>query len=112
VVILVVEVSFKEFQKLDLRIGKILNCEKILGAKRLLKCTLDIGTEKREILAGMAEFFSPEELIGQIVVVLVNLEPKKLMGIESKGMILAADLDGKPFLLTVEGHVPTGTKVR
>ena len=110
--ILVVDVSFKEFQKLDIRIGKILDCEKILGAKKLLKCIIDIGTEKREALAGMAEFFSPEELIGKTVVVLVNLEPKKFMGIESQGMILAADLEGKPFLLTVEGEVPAGTKVR
>lgn len=112
VVNLVVEVSFKDFQKLDLRIGKILNCEKIPGAKKLLKCTLDIGTETRETIAGMAEFFSPEELVGKTVVVLVNLEPKKLMGVESRGMILAADLGGTPFLLTVEGNVPTGTKVR
>ncbi len=109
---LVVEVTFKEFQKLDLRIGKILNCEKIPGAKKLLKCTLDIGTETRETIVGMAEFFTPDELVGKNVVVLVNLEPKKLMGVESRGMILAADLGGKPFLLTVEGDVPTGTKVR
>ncbi len=60
----------------------------------------------------MAEFFSPEELIGKTVVVLVNLEPKKLMGVESQGMILAADLGGKPFLLTVENDVPPGTKIR
>ncbi len=112
VVNLVVKVTFKEFQKLDLRIGKILNCKKIPGAKKLLKCTLDIGTETRETIAGMAEFFSPNELIGKTVIVLVNLEPKKLMGVESQGMILAADLDGKPFLLTVEGEVPTGTKIR
>ena len=112
VVNLVVEVSFKEFQKLDLRIGKILSCEKIPGAKKLLKCNIDIGTETRETIAGMAEFFSPDELVGKSVVVLTNLEPKKLMGFESRGMILAADLGGTPFLLTVEGDVPTGTKVR
>lgn len=107
-----VDVSFKEFQKLDIRIGKILNCEKIPGAKKLLKCTIDVGKEKREAIAGMAEFFSPEELIGKTVVILVNLESKKFMGIESQGMILAADLKGKPFLLTVEDEVPAGTKVR
>ena len=60
----------------------------------------------------MVEFFSPKELVGKTVVVLVNLEPKKLMGVESRGMILAADLGGKPFLLTVESDVPPGTKVR
>ncbi|MFX1518355.1 MAG: methionine--tRNA ligase subunit beta [Promethearchaeota archaeon] len=107
-----VDVSFKDFQELDIRIGKILNCEKIPGAKKLLKCIIDIGTEKREIIAGMAEFLSPEELVGKTIVVLVNLEPKKFMGIESQGMILAADLKGKPFLLTVESEVPAGTKVR
>jgi len=106
------EVTFKDFQKLDIRIGKILDCEKIPGAKKLLKVSLDIGTETRETVAGMAEFFSPEELVGKTVVVLVNLEPKKLMGVESQGMILSADLDGKPFLLTVESDVPPGTKVR
>jgi methionine--tRNA ligase beta chain len=107
-----IEVSFKEFQKLDIRIGKILDCEKIPDAKKLLKCTIDVGKEKKEAIAGMAEFFSPEELIGKTIVVLVNLESKKFMGIESQGMILAADLKGKPFLLTVEGEVPAGTKVR
>ncbi|MHA2062579.1 MAG: hypothetical protein ACW963_09870, partial [Candidatus Sifarchaeia archaeon] len=80
--------------------AKILDCEKIPGAKKLLKVSLNIGTETRETVAGMAEFFSPEELVGKTVVVLVNLEPKKFKGVESQGMILAADLDGKPFLLT------------
>ena len=106
------EITFKDFQRLDIRIGKILECESIPGAKKLLKVSLDIGTETRETVAGMAEFFSPEELVGKTVVVLVNLEPKKLMGVESQGMILAADLDGKPFLLTVESDVLPGTKVR
>ena len=106
------EVTFKDFQRLDIRIGKILECERIPGAKKLLKVSLDIGTETRETVAGMAEFFSPEELVGKTVVVLVNLEPKKLMGVESQGMILAADLEGKPFLLTVDNDVPPGTKVR
>ena len=106
------EVTFKDFQKLDIRIGKILDCKKIPGAKKLLKVSLDIGKETRETVAGMAEFFSPEELLGKTVVFLVNLEPKKLMGVESQGMILAADLGGKPFLLTVENDVPSGTKIR
>jgi methionine--tRNA ligase beta chain len=106
------EVTFKDFPKLDIRIGKILDYEKIPGAKKLLKVSLDIGMETRETVAGMAEFFSPEELVGKTVVVLVNLEPKKLMGVESQGMILAADLGGKPFLLTVENDVPPGTKIR
>ena len=78
------EVTFKDFQRLDIRIGKILDCQKIPGAKKLLKVSLDIGTETRETAAGMAEFFSPEELVGKTVVVLVNLEPKKLMGVESQ----------------------------
>ena len=77
-----------------------------------MKVYLDIGNETRETVAGMAEYFSPEELVGKTVVVLVNLEPKKLMGVESRGMILAADLGGKPFLLMVESDVPPGTKVR
>lgn len=91
---------------------KISDCEKIPSAKKLLKVYLDIGNETRETVAGMAEYFSPEELVGKTVVVLVNLEPKKLMGVESRGMILAADLGGKPFLLMVESDVPPGTKVR
>ena len=74
---------------------------------------VEIGQgETRNIVAGMAEHLKPEKLTGKSVVVLVNLEPKEFMGLESKGMILAADLNGKPILITPEEDIPTGTKIK
>lgn len=103
-------VTIEEFQKLDIRVGKIINAEKIEGAKKLLKLTVDIG-EKRTLVAGIAEYYEPSSLIGKNIVVLANLQYKKIMGIESQGMLLAAVQDGVPFILTVEGNVKPGTKV-
>ncbi len=104
-------ISFEDFQKLDLRIGKILKCEKVPKTMKLLRLEVDIGDEIRQIVAGMAEFFSPEELVDKLVVVVTNLEPRKIRGLVSDGMILAADLAGKPYFLTVEEYIPPGSKV-
>ncbi|MCI4439058.1 methionine--tRNA ligase subunit beta [archaeon] len=103
-------VTIEEFQKLDIRVGKIINAEKIEGAKKLLKLTVDIG-EKRTLVAGIAEYYEPSSLIGKNIVVLANLQYKKIMGIESQGMLLAAVQDGIPFILTVEGDVKPGARV-
>ena len=105
-------ISFEEFKKLDIRIGKVLSCEKVGGSEKLLKLEVDIGNEKRQIIAGVAQYYSPEELIGKNFVFLANLEPKKLMGLESQGMILCADHDGEPICLAPLKDTPPGTTVR
>jgi len=105
-------INFEEFQKIDLRIGKIIEAEKIEGADKLLKLKVDLGEEKRQLVAGIAKFYQPEDLIGKEIVVVANLEPKTLRGIESQGMLLAGDVEGKPVLLKPDQEVPPGTKIR
>jgi len=105
-------ITIEEFQKLDIRIGKVVRAEKIPGSKKLLRLEVDVGNEVRQVVAGIAEVYSPEDVEGRTVVILVNMKPAKLMGVESRGMILAADVDGKPILLTPEKEVEPGTKVR
>lgn len=95
-----------------MRIEKIISAEKIEKSKKLLKLLVDLGNEKRQIVAGIAETHSPEDLIGKMVVVLANLKPTKLMGVESHGMILAADVDGKAVLIIPEKEVRIGVKVK
>jgi methionyl-tRNA synthetase len=104
------EITFEEFQKLDIRIGKILSAENIKGSDKLLKLEVDIG-EKRQIVAGIAKSHSPSELVGRQVAVLANMKPAKLFGVESRGMILAADGEGA-VLLMPEKEVKEGTRVR
>jgi len=105
-------ISFGDFQKLDLRVAKIIEVEKVEHADKLLKLQIDIGGEQKQIVAGIAEFYNPEELVGKEIVVVVNLEPRTLKGVESQGMLLAADEDGKPVLLMPDKEVPAGTKIR
>jgi len=105
-------INFEEFQKIDLRVGKIIEAEKIEGADKLLKLKVDLGEEKRQLVAGIAKFYQPEDLIGKEIVVVANLEPKTLRGVESQGMLLAADVEGKPVLLKPDQEVPPGTKIR
>ncbi|MEM1579384.1 MAG: methionine--tRNA ligase [Archaeoglobaceae archaeon] len=106
------EITIEDFKKLDIRIGKIISAEKIEKSKKLLKLLVDLGNEKRQIVAGIAETHSPTELIGKMVVVLANLKPTKLMGVESHGMILAVDIDGKAVLITPEKEVRVGASVK
>jgi len=105
-------ISFNEFQKIDLRVGKIVEAEKVEGTDKLLKLKVDLGAEKRQLVAGIAQFYQPEDLIGKEIVVVVNLEPRILKGIESQGMLLAADVEGRPILLRPDKEVPPGTKIR
>lgn len=105
-------VPFADFKNLDIRIGKIVNAEKIEGSDKLLKLNVDIGGEVRQIVAGIAKFYGTENLFGKEVPVVVNLEPRNLKGFESKGMMLAADVEGKPVLLHPEIQVPPGSIVR
>lgn len=105
-------ISFEEFKKLELRIGKIITAEKVAGADKLLQLTVDIGPEQRQVVAGIAKWYSPEELIGRQVVVVANLAPAKIRGVESRGMLLAADVDGSAVLLMPDKETPVGSTVR
>ncbi len=105
-------VSFDDFQKMDIRVSTILTAEKVAKTKKLLKLTVDTGIDKREIVSGIAEHFTPEELIGQQVLVLVNLTPRPLKGIESRGMILMGeDASGKLVLLQPKTKTNNGAIV-
>ena len=106
-------VTIEDFNKLDIRSGKVLAGEKVSGADKLLKFTFDVGDEQREIVAGMAEFFSdPALLVGKEMPVLLNIEPRTLRGQTSHGMIIAADVNGHPVLLRPERSVAPGSRVR
>ncbi|MEH0158116.1 methionine--tRNA ligase [Limibacter armeniacum] len=107
------ETSFDDFMKMDIRIGTILAAEKVKKAKKLLQLTVDTGIDKRTIVSGIAEHFSPEEIIGKQVSVLVNLAPRKIRGIESEGMILMAeDKDGSLSFISPTKQVTEGSTVR
>jgi methionine--tRNA ligase beta chain len=105
-------INFDDFKKLDIRIGKIISAEKVEGTEKLLRLVIDLGTEQRQIVAGIAESYLPDQIVGKEIPLLVNLEPRKIRGIESQGMILAADVEGKPVLLHPEREVSPGSLVR
>ena len=105
-------ITFEDFKKLDIRIGKIVTAEKVMGTDKLLKLEIDLGAEKRQLVAGIAESYLPDQIIGREVPVLINLEPRSIRGIESQGMILAVGVDGKPVLLHPDNEVPPGSIIR
>ena len=105
-------ITYDDFAKLDLRVAKIISTEKIPGKSRIIKGIIDLGEERREVIIGGAEYYQPEELIGRTVVVIANLEPRKIVGFESNAMLLAADVNDKPYWLTVKEEVPLGTKIK
>jgi methionyl-tRNA synthetase len=106
-------VSFDEWERMDIRIGTVLTAEKVAKTKKLMKLTIDTGIDTREIVSGIAEYFTPEELVGRQVTVLVNLEPRELKGTLSRGMVLMTEgADGKYVLVTPTEQVPNGKTVR
>ncbi|PIR06472.1 methionine--tRNA ligase subunit beta [Candidatus Jorgensenbacteria bacterium CG_4_10_14_0_8_um_filter_39_13] len=104
-------INFEDFKKLDLKVARIIEAERIENSEKLLKLKIDLGDEKRQIVAGLGKTYSPETLRGKEIVVIINLEPRRLLGIESQGMLLAAD-NNEPILLIPEKEVPPGTKIR
>ena len=105
-------VTYDDFSKLDLRVAKVVATEPIPGKSRIIKGVIDLGAEKRDVIIGGAQYYQPEDIVGKTVVVIANLEPKKLAGIESNAMLLAADVDDKPFWLTVDDDVPLGSPIK
>lgn len=104
-------IKYEDFKKIDLRVGKVVSAEDVKGSKNLVKLIVDIGDEKRQIITGLKRWYKPDELEGKFIIVIANLEPKKFMGLESKGMLLATIDTEKPILLTVEEEVPPGTRI-
>lgn len=105
-------ISYDEFCRIDLRIGKVLKAEQVKGSDKLLRLEVDIGDEVRQVVAGIANAYSPDQLVGREVVVVANLAPAKIFGIESQGMVLAADVDGSAVLLSPTSEVKAGVRVR
>ena len=108
------KIGIEEFAKVEMRVGQIQTAERIAGADKLLKLTVDIGTEVRQICAGIAQFYEPEKLIGRKVAVVTNLAPRKLRGVESNGMIVAASVgpEGRPVLAGFLEDVEVGARLK
>ena len=106
-------VSFDDFMKIELRVAKVLTAERVPKSNRLLKLVVDTGVDQRTIVAGIADAYDPDALVGRFVAVVANLRPAKLMGIESNGMVLAASPEGgKPLLVAFDQPPPPGTRIR
>jgi methionyl-tRNA synthetase len=105
-------IDIAEFAKIELKAALVTAAEKVEGSKKLIKLQVDLGTEKRQVVAGIAESYAPETLVGKKVVLVANLKPAKLMGVESNGMVLAASVDGKAVLCTFDADVPPGAKLK
>ncbi len=105
-------ITYDEFKKVELKVAKVLSAERIEGSDKLLKLEVSLGEEKRQIIGGIGKIYSPEEITGREIVIVANLEPRKLMGLESQGMLLAADNAGAPALLMPYSEVPPGSVVK
>ena len=105
-------IFYNDFSKLDLRVALVKEVKKVEGADKLYELSVDVGGEERTLAAGLAEHYSPDEIKGKKIIVVANLAPKTVRGVESKGMLLAAEKDGVVSLLTVDKHVESGAKIR
>jgi len=108
------KIKYDDFAKVELKTAKILEAEPIEESEKLIKLTVDVGEENpRQILAGIKQYYQPEDLIGKTIVIVANLEPRMMMGLESNGMLLASGGDeGKPILLTTIEDAEPGSKIR
>ncbi len=104
-------IDIEEFKRVDLRVGIVESAERIPGSKKLLKLIVNLGNDKRQIIAGIAQWYEPQDLVGKHVIVVANLKPKRLMGYESQGMILATCDEEKPILLTLAEPGKPGSKI-
>jgi methionyl-tRNA synthetase len=106
-------ISIDDFMKVDLRVARVLTAERVPNSRKLIKLSVDVGSEQRTLVAGLAEAYEPEALVGRLIAVVFNLKPARLMGIESNGMVLAASPEGgKPVLVTFEQDPGLGSRVR
>ncbi len=107
------EIHLEDFQKIDLRVGEVVSAERVEGTRALMVLRVNLGDEERTLVAGLAPYYVPEEIVGKRVIVVANLEPAVIRGIKSQGMLLAAD-DGQGHvsLITVDRDIAPGSKVR
>jgi methionyl-tRNA synthetase len=105
-------IKLDDFKKMDLRTARVVEAEPVQKSDKLLRITAQVGDETRQIVAGIAKDYAPEDLVGTDVVVLINLQPVKLMGIESRGMLLAAEYDGRSVLIRPATKIPSGTRIK
>ncbi len=105
-------INIDDFKKTDLRVAKVLSCEKVAKSNKLLKLQVALGSEQRQLIAGIAQHYTPEQLVGKTVIIVANLQPAKLMGEESQGMVLAAESNGKLVLLGVDGEIESGSEIK
>jgi len=106
------EISFEEFQKLDFRVGKIAEANQIAGSRNLIRMIIDFGSEKRQAVAGLLQYYKPESLVGKKCAFILNLQKRKMMGVESQCMILAAEDDkGNVVILQPEKDVSEGSRI-
>lgn len=105
-------IPFDDFAKVEMKVGKIMTCDPVEGSEKLLKLQVNFGEETRQILSGIAKWYTPEELVGKLGVFVTNLEPRQMMGFESQGMLLAANGEDKPILIIPEDEVTPGSKLR
>jgi methionyl-tRNA synthetase len=106
------KIDIGDFTKVELRVAKVLEASEIEGADRLLKLQIDLGSEKRQLVAGIKKSYSPEQLVGRHIVVVANLKPARLRGEESQGMLLAAQTDDGPVLVSFDKDVAPGSPVK
>ena len=106
------EITIDDFMKVDLRVAEVMKAEPVKNADKLLKLQLNLGYETRQVVSGIAQYYKPEDLVGQRVICVTNLKPVKLRGELSQGMILAGSQDGKLALATVPESLPLGSKVK
>jgi methionine--tRNA ligase beta chain len=105
-------ISYEDFQKLDLRVAKVLEAQRVEESRKLLQLQVDIGGEKRQVIAGVGSVYEPEDLVSREIIVIINLEPKMLMGLESQGMLLATDSESGPVLLQPDKEVEPGSRIK
>jgi methionyl-tRNA synthetase len=105
-------ITIDDFKKIDLRTARVISCEKVPKSNKLLKLQVQLGSEQRQILAGISQHYAPEQLVGRTVIIVANLVPAKLMGLESQGMVLTAESGGKFFLLGTDGTVESGSEIK
>jgi len=105
-------IAIDDFKKIEIKTARILSAERVDGSEKLVKLNVDIGSEERQIIAGIGKVYAPEELIGRQIIIVANLEPRTLMGLESQGMVLAASCDGDISLLTTDKATEAGSLIR
>lgn len=105
-------INIQHFAEMDLRTAKILSAERVPETDKLVQMRVEVAGVERTLVAGIAEVYAPEDLTGKTVIIVANLEPATIRGVRSEGMVLAADVEGRPILATFAEDVPTGVRVR